>query len=153
MTDNSIEVFLENFKKEKEEIFQEIDDFLEYKNFSKSCNFIEYAIKNLSKLPNQTQQLKRDLFLKYNLKGKFVYLTDKESSFQLEINFIKKIKIDDYDGEKKTNYIVSEEYYYELFDKKIVKYKLKNNSQTNSMDSDEVQDVILNNELDCLIVH
>ena len=152
--DENIEVFLEKYKEKKEEIFQEIDDFFEKNNCSKSCHFINNAIKILSKLPNQTKQLNRNLFLKYNQTGNFIYLTDEESRFTLTINYIKKIKIDDYDGEKnKTNYIVSKYYYHKLFDEKIVKYKLKNKSETNSMDSYDVQHVIFNNELDCLIVH
>ena len=152
--DENIEVFLAKFKEKKEEIFQEIDDFFENQNFSKSCHFKNNAIKILSKLPNQTKQLNRNLFIKYDQIANFIYLTDEESSFTLTINYIKKINIDDYENEeKKTNYIVSKYYYHKLFDKKIVKYKLKNSSQTNTIDSYNVNNVIFNNELDCLIVH
>ena len=147
LIDNSIEVFLDKFGEEKEEIFQEIDYFLQKNNCSHQSDLIDCFKEKLSKMPIQYKKLKRNLFLKYDSLGKFIYLTDEKSSFKLIISFIKKIKVDDYENDgNETKYIISEQYYHDLFKEKIVKYKLKNSPKTNSMDSLDVRYIILNNK-------
>ena len=147
-----IDRFLQKYKSQKEEIFKEIDNYC-YQKFSEQFEFRRYVKEKLSKEPNECKKLKNKLFLKFDNIGEYLYLTDENSSFQLKIDFIKKIKMTYFEGKKNENkYIISEEYYDYLFENKIVKYKLLNCSETNSMNSSEISEIILNDQLDCLII-
>ena len=149
-----IDIFLQKYKSKKEKIFKEICNYLDKQNFKEQSKFIEYCKIKLSKEPNKYKILKNNLYLKLNtFSMPYIYLTDGNSSFRLNITFIKKIKINYFDTKKeKKRYIISEEYYNYLFREKTVKFKLQNCSETNSMDSFEISDILLNDQLDCLIV-
>ena len=156
----NIEIFLDKFEEKKEEIFKEIHEFFNYKTYSNLTEFIECFREKLSKEPNECKQLNNGLFLKYGLYEDCMYLTDKDkdSSFKLNIDYIKKIKTikkkKDTDKEESEEiYIISEQYYSYIFQGKIVKYKLENESETISMESDDVNDIILDNKLECLIIN
>ena len=148
-----IEIFLQKYKSQKEVIFKEIDNYFKNKRFSDQDKFEGYFEKIISKELNQRKELKNKLYLKFDTVGEYLYLTDENSSFILKIHFIKKIKINYFDTKKeKKRYIISEEYYNYLFREKTVKFKLQNCSETNSMDSFEISDILLNDQFDCLIV-
>ena len=148
-----IDIFLQKYKSQKEDIFKEIDNYFCNKKFSEQIEFSRYFKEKISKEPNECKKLNNELFLKFDNLGQYLYLTDENSSFELKINFIKKIKMTYPERKKiKKKYIISEEYYDYLFENKIVKYKLRNDSETSSMNSSDISEIILNDELDCLIV-
>ena len=144
-----IDIFLENYKKEKEKIFAEIYSYLGEKEFYSQKEFEDNYMTLLKKEPNQKKILSSGLILQIGLNFSNLELTDQYSTFNISIDFIKKITFYDKTRNKQSEkYIISEIYYYYYYQKirkKQIKYKFKDNSEESSLLSENFESKIIYN--------
>ena len=146
----NLDLFFEKHKKDKEKIFGEIYSFLGGREFESKEDFTANYMELLSREMNQKKILPSGLILQIRRDIKKLELTDKDSSFHISIECLKKIKIlDKKANTQKTKYIISEtyySYYFETIKKNKMKYKYKNNLEESSLYSDNFDSNIIYNK-------
>ena len=156
-TNESLNIFLKNYKKEKEHVFKEIYDYLEAKKIISKKKFIENAIEKLSKEINKIKRLPSGLLLTLNKSNNpLLKLTDDKLTFFLPINFIKEITIkNNITSSIQKHFIISELYYDQVIKRnKCIKYKTKNNQTEIILEAKDLETkVVYNEEFEYLILN
>lgn len=128
----NLDIFFEKHNKNKKKIFEEIYLYLGGKDFGSNKDFKDKYQELLSHENNKKKILSSGLILQiYDYDSK-LHLTDKNSTFNLTIDFLKRLKVKDEEKDKtKTEYIISKAYYtyyYNVIKNRKIKIKFENNS-------------------------
>ena len=147
----NLDIFFEKHNKNKKKIFEEIYLYLGGKDFGSNKDFKDKYQELLSHENNKTKILSSGLILRiYDYDSK-LHLTDKNSTFNLTIDFLKRLKVKDEEKNKtKTEYIISKAYYtyyYNVIKNRKIKIKFGNNSSELSLSSDNLEEIIYNKKL------
>ena len=76
-----------------------------------------------------------------------LYLTDQNSTFEITIDFLKRVEIENKENNKKAkSYIISKiyySYYFNILKKRKIKFKLEANRNVLSLSSDNLEEIFL----------
>ena len=152
-----LERFFEKYKKGSQKIFAEIYSFLGDEDFESKQEFENKYKSLLSSEENKSKELSSGLILRIKDDFSKLELTDKNSSFIITIDFIKRISILDEETKNLSQkFFVSEVYlfyYYENVKHKEIKYKFKNNSKEVQLCGDFINKIIYNENFEYIIVY
>lgn len=144
--DKHLMTFINKYQNNREEIFNEIYEYLGNKTFKSLIEFKLNYIKILTKEENNSKKLSSGLILKIGYSSSALELTDDNSTFRIGIQYMKKVKIKRLEGISE-QFIISEKYYNKVIrDNNCIKYKLKNSSKESSLESNELEIKVIFNE-------
>ena len=144
--DKHLMTFINKYQNNREEIFNEIYEYLGNKTFKSLIEFKLNYIKILTKEENNSKKLSSGLILKIGYSSSALELTDDNSTFRIGIQYLKKVKIKRLEGISE-QFIISEKYYNKVIrDNNCIKYKLKNSSKESSLESNELEIKVIFNE-------
>ena len=154
-----LDKFFELYEKDKENIFGEIYSYLGERKFNSKEDFKTNYLEILSKEKKERKKLSSGLILQKSKFSSRIELRDKNNTFNLAIDFIKKIELlDSKTNTFETNYIISETYffyYYQKLKKNKIKYIFKNNSEEKSLlfIEDFEKDIIYNKDFKYIVIN
>ena len=131
--EHNFKIFLKKYKDDETKIFTEIYKYLGSKDFKTKQEFKHNYKKLLSKEKNQSKVLQSGLILQYDKIFYKLFLTDKNFTFKMPFEFLKKILIKNKQTNKmKQRFIISETYFsfrYNKDKKNTINYKLGNSNE------------------------
>ena len=153
----NFDVFLEKHNEDKELIFDEINSLLGNQVFSTKKCFINALTKLFSSDGNKKRKLKSGLILKMDEDMPILHLTDKNNTFKIDIEFLKKIQILDKEkGNLEEKYIISQGYYSYILltlKKGKIKYKFKDCDECSFFSKDFEDDIVYNKNFEYISVN
>ena len=153
--EHNFKIFLKKYKDDETKIFTEIYKYLGSKDFKTKQEFKHNYKKLLSKEKNQSKVLQSGLILQYDKIFYKLFLTDKNFTFKMPFEFLKKILIKNKQTNKmKQRFIISETYFsfrYNKDKKNTINYKLGNSNES-SLFVDNFSDIIYNDNLEYITI-
>ena len=147
----NLDIFFKKYNKQKTKIFDEIYSYLGSEDFKSKKDFQNKYKEILSHETNKRKVLSSGLILKIYEDDSKLHLTDQNSTFEITIDFLKRVEIENKENNKKSkSYIISKtyySYYFNILKKRKIKFKLEENRSELSLSSDNLEEIIFNSNL------